>query len=115
MLYGPALEGNGFVGEHPSLSDRNLIPNIDFRQMYASILRDWFCVDEQTIKATTLLGREFSYIDLGFKCEQDAVVEIEEEEEEVEEVILVTEELENEEVVTQEEIENERSLLKKKL
>jgi len=95
MLYGPALKGSSFVGEHPSLSDRNLTPGIDWRQMYASVLRDWFCVDEQLIKATTLLGGEFSYLDLGFECETETFIEEEEEEivdtvdEQVEEEVIV--------------------------
>ncbi len=71
MLFGPALDGNGFLGKHPSLTtlneDGNIIYNIDFRQVYASILQEWLCIPASIVNQT-LLGRKFNKLDLGFSC-----------------------------------------------
>lgn len=71
MLFGTALDGNGFIGNHPDLSDLdktgNLKPNTDFRQMYTSVLKDWLCVDPELVNKA-LLGKNFDAIDLGFSC-----------------------------------------------
>lgn len=69
MLFGSVFNDNGFVGEHPDLSDsKNLLPTTDFRQMYATVLRDWLCVEEQVVKYA-MLGQEYDFLDLGFECE----------------------------------------------
>lgn len=71
MLFGPALEGNGFRGQHPDLNDPdetgNLKHSIDFRRLYATLLRDWLCVDA-TLTQEVLLGGDFSSVNLGFEC-----------------------------------------------
>jgi uncharacterized protein (DUF1501 family) len=45
----------GIIGENPTItgnetSQDNLPMQIDFRSVYGSVLRDWFCVDEETIR-----------------------------------------------------------------
>ncbi len=69
MLFGKALNGNGFIGEHPSLNDLdssgNVLINTDFRQVYASIMKDWIGVDEDLVNQV-LLGEEYNSLDLGF-------------------------------------------------
>jgi uncharacterized protein (DUF1501 family) len=45
----------GIIGENPIITGNetaqdNLPMQIDFRSVYGSVLRDWFCVDEDTIK-----------------------------------------------------------------
>ncbi|MCH9660076.1 MAG: DUF1501 domain-containing protein [Bacteroidetes bacterium] len=71
MLFGPALEGNGFVGEHPDLStwdqNDNLIPSTDFRDVYSSVLTNWFCLDPSVLDVI-LLGQTYENLDLGFDC-----------------------------------------------
>ena len=71
MFFGSGLNGNGFIGKHPDLSelDRagNLKPNYDFRQLYATVLKDWLCVDANLVN-TALLGKNFDTLDVGFTC-----------------------------------------------
>lgn len=45
----------GIIGDNPMISGNetpqdNLPMQIDFRSVYGSVLRDWFCVDEETIR-----------------------------------------------------------------
>jgi len=70
MFFGPAVNGNGFVGDDVNLTDLdpngNLNFKIDFRQVYATVLRDWMCADELT--TDTLLGGQYTKLSLGFEC-----------------------------------------------
>lgn len=72
MLFGPALNGNGFVGNHPDLStwdeDDNLIPSTDFRDIYNTVLTEWFCLDPSIVSAI-LLNETYDSLDLGLTCE----------------------------------------------
>ncbi len=72
MLFGPALNGSGFVGEHPDLLTwddyDNLIPSTDFRDVYASVLSNWFCLDQQVIDSI-LLNHNYQSLDLGLDCQ----------------------------------------------
>ena len=72
MLFGPALNGSGFVGEHPDLLTwddyDNLIPSTDFRDVYASVLSNWFCLDQQVIDSI-LLNHNYQSLDLGLNCQ----------------------------------------------
>ena len=72
MLFGPALDGNGFVNPHPDLStwdaNDNLLPSTDFRDVYSSVLTNWFCLDPSVID-TILLGQTYENLSLGFNCE----------------------------------------------
>ncbi len=76
LLFGPAIDNNGFVGTHPSLSNLdavgNLIHSIDFRQIYASVLQDWLCLDSTAVNQA-LLGQTFETLDLGFSCDSLSV------------------------------------------
>ena len=49
LFFGPALEDQGFVGTHPDLNalDANgsLTHHIDFRQIYATVMQEWLCID----------------------------------------------------------------------
>ena len=71
MLFGPGLEGNGFIGNHPSLTtldnNGNLVYNVDFRQIYATVMKEWLCIDANTVNQA-LLGGTYEAIDLGFNC-----------------------------------------------
>jgi len=72
ILFGPALEGSGFVNTHPELdvwdNNDNLIPSTDFRDVYNTVLTDWFCLDPSIVSAI-LLGQSYDQLDLGFNCE----------------------------------------------
>jgi len=71
MLFGPSIEGNGMVGEHASLSeltlDGDLNHHTDFRNVYATLLKEWMCVDP-TIVDGVILGQNYDSLDLGFSC-----------------------------------------------
>ena len=72
LLFGPGLEGSGLVGEHPDItewdSNDNLIPTSDFRDVYSTVLTDWFCLDPVVLDLI-LLGQTYENLDLGFNCD----------------------------------------------
>ena len=72
MVFGPAMQGNGFVGTHPDLQDPDQVGNLkystDFRQVYATMLKQWLCIDGGLVDEV-LLGQSFESVDLGFDCE----------------------------------------------
>ncbi len=74
MFFGTALNGNGFVGEHPDLNSLtrggNVTNTMDFRQVYASVMKDWLCIDEGMVGRALLDtdGGPFESLDLGFNC-----------------------------------------------
>ena len=71
LLFGPALQGNGVVGEAPDLNapDRNgnLAFSTDFRSVYATLLERWLCVPPGEVDG--ILGDSFPRLDLGFDCQ----------------------------------------------
>jgi len=71
LLFGPALEGNGVVGDKPDLQNLDLIGNLkfstDFRQTYATLLENWLCVSPALVN--TILGEDFIRLpELGLSC-----------------------------------------------
>jgi uncharacterized protein (DUF1501 family) len=70
LLFGNALNGSGFVGNHPNLNDLdhhgNLKPNVDFREVYASILENLFCIDSAVVDETLL--KNYNRVNLGIRC-----------------------------------------------
>lgn len=71
MLFGPELAGNGVVGDNPDLDDLDPVGNLkfstDFRQVYATLLENWLCVDPTTVN--NVLGDNFTRIpELGISC-----------------------------------------------
>ncbi|MFK5959621.1 MAG: DUF1501 domain-containing protein [Lutibacter sp.] len=70
LLFGKGLNGSGFVGNHPDLSDLdshgNLKPSNDFREVYASILENLFCIDSAIVDET--LRNEYNRLNLGITC-----------------------------------------------
>lgn len=72
MFFGTGLNGNGFIGEHPTLPDSpsvgfNAESTNDFRQIYSTVMKEWMCIDPTTVN-DALLGAEFESLDLGFSC-----------------------------------------------
>ncbi|MRT15508.1 DUF1501 domain-containing protein [Vitellibacter sp. q18] len=72
MLFGAGLDGNGFVGNHPNLTewdaDDNLIPTTDFRDIYSTVLTEWFCLDPSVV-STILLNQNYQTLDMGIACQ----------------------------------------------
>ena len=69
LLFGPSLNGSGFIGEHPSLSDLNrgnLKYTQDFINVYGTIMQEWLCIDPSVINQS--IPRPYTAIDLGFSC-----------------------------------------------
>lgn len=70
LMFGPALNGNEFVGEHPSLTDLdrgNLKSSTDFRDIYATVMSKWMCIDEAVV-SEALLNKPYEGLELGFDC-----------------------------------------------
>lgn len=72
LFFGSGLNGSAFVGEHPSLTeDANLRGNLDktmdFRDLYATVLAEWLCVDIPLVEQH-LLGHTYAPVNLGFNC-----------------------------------------------
>lgn len=80
MLFGSGLNGSGFVGEHPSLTATdpfgNLIYGQDFRNLYATIMIEWLCIDS-TVVNSALFNADYELVDLGFACNTASVNDFE--------------------------------------
>ncbi|WP_400076031.1 DUF1501 domain-containing protein [Winogradskyella sp. R77965] len=71
LLFGPAIDSNGFVGEHPDLENLDTNGNLnytqDFREVYATIMEDWLCIDSGLVNEA-LLNQNYNRLDLGISC-----------------------------------------------
>lgn len=71
MLFGPGLNGNGFIAKHPNLRSLNKKGNmsnsIDFRSVYASVLTDWLCSDVNDVNHS-MMGPDYDLLGLGLGC-----------------------------------------------
>ena len=70
ILFGACI-GNGIIGTNPQIPNQinnqaGLPMNIDFRDIYASILKDWFDVDQQVIQS--LFEQNITYYNLLQGC-----------------------------------------------
>lgn len=74
LFFGGGLNGNGFAGVHPDLKDTdqtgNLKPTIDFRQLYATVLKEWMCVNPEILDKV-MLSQSYKTLPLGFICSGD--------------------------------------------
>ncbi len=74
MFFGTGLNGSGFAGEHPDLNNLtrggNVTNTTDFRQVYATVMKDWLCIDEDLVGRALLdtNGGPFESLNLGFNC-----------------------------------------------
>ncbi len=78
MVFGPGLNGNGFIGKAPKFSDVDQVGNLkfqtDFREVYATVLEQWLCVPGAEVDE--VLGRPFNRIhSLGLSCNATPVFE----------------------------------------
>jgi len=73
LFFGDGLKGSGFVGKHASLeagdlvNGRDLKHHTDFRNVYATVLKEWMCVDERIVD-DLVLGGSYDTVSLGFEC-----------------------------------------------
>ena len=77
MLFGPGLNGNGFLGENPDMHNVDLAGNlhysVDFREIYATVLENWLCVEPDVVDG--VLGQTFDRLPLGLTCTPTPVYE----------------------------------------
>jgi hypothetical protein len=78
MLFGGGLNGNGFIGMHPSLSsldaNGNMIFSTDFRDVYSTVMKDWLCVPPAIVDQAMLNGN-YNTLNLGFNCTTAGIVD----------------------------------------
>jgi len=71
MLFGGGLNGNGFIGSHPSMTNLdangNMIYSTDFRDVYSTVMKDWLCIPTSVVDQAMLNGN-FNTLNLGFNC-----------------------------------------------
>jgi len=71
LFFGSGLNGSAFVGDHPTLDNPdgrgNLEYTMDFRDLYATVLAEWLCVDIPLVEQH-LLDHPYAPVDLGFNC-----------------------------------------------
>lgn len=79
FLFGEAVEG-GVLGDNPIIPgnaswEDNLPMQYDFRSVYASVLKDWFCVPDEELR--NILYRDYQALPLlnGVQCIPEAVRE----------------------------------------
>ncbi|MFM2395049.1 MAG: hypothetical protein RLZZ546_3032, partial [Bacteroidota bacterium] len=79
MMFGPALNGNGFLGEASNLKDLdnndNLKHHTDFRSLYATILESWLCIHSEDVNE--LLNGFYERLPLGIDCNNVSTQQIE--------------------------------------
>lgn len=72
LAFGKSLDGNGTVGDYPSLTDTdeygNMIFNIDFRHVYSTMFTEWLCLEDDM--ADDVLFKDFGDpLNFGFNCQ----------------------------------------------
>ena len=71
LFFGSGLNGSAFVGDHPTLDNPdgrgNLEYTMDFRDLYATVLAEWLCVDIPLVEQH-LLNHQYAPVNLGFNC-----------------------------------------------
>lgn len=79
MLFGGGLNGNGFVGTHPSLTNLdangNMIHSTDFRDVYSTVMTDWLCIPPATVNQALLNGN-YQTLNLGFNCATAGIIDV---------------------------------------
>lgn len=72
LFFGSGLNGSAFVGEHPALDEPNSRGNLeytmDFRDLYATVLAEWLCVDIPLVEQHLMDGYTYKPVNLGFNC-----------------------------------------------
>lgn len=71
FVFGKGVNGNGSLGGLPDLDDvdpnGNLKHTVDFRQLYATVLEQWLCIDPMLVD--NVMGQSFERLPgLGLSC-----------------------------------------------
>lgn len=79
LLFGEGLNGNGVLGENPDLHNLdpvgNLLHSVDFRQIYATILENWLCLETDLVD--NIMGQSFERMpELGIDCMATSVAAV---------------------------------------
>ncbi|MEO1436578.1 MAG: DUF1501 domain-containing protein [Bacteroidota bacterium] len=65
LLFGPGVNGSGFVGTRPDLRNPDAFGNLayhtDFKSIYATVLQDWMCLD--AVSVDSIMGASYPRID----------------------------------------------------
>lgn len=77
LAFGKGLEGNGTVGEYPSLTDTddngNMKFNVDFRHIYATLFTEWLCLEDAA--SDDIVFNDFGApLPFGFNCQEVSAV-----------------------------------------
>ena len=71
LFFGSGLNGSAFVGRTSTLDNPdgrgNLEYTMDFRDLYATVLAEWLCVDIPLVEQH-LLNHTYAPVNLGFNC-----------------------------------------------
>jgi uncharacterized protein (DUF1501 family) len=77
LLFGPGLEDNGMIGNHPDLqaldNRGNMKFDVDFRQVYSTIMKQWLCIEADVVDQALYGG--YADLDLGFGCVESLIEE----------------------------------------
>lgn len=79
MLFGGGLEENGFIGDGPDMVNVDQVGNLqfdtDFRQIYATVLENWLCVEPSLVDQ--VLGQTFDRMpELGISCNATSITTV---------------------------------------
>jgi uncharacterized protein (DUF1501 family) len=78
LLFGEGLNGSAIQGGRPNLNDldrnENTKYDVDFRDIYATILDYWLCIPSETVDQ--VLGRNSERLNLGFDCQPTGVTSL---------------------------------------
>ncbi|MDP5169600.1 MAG: DUF1501 domain-containing protein, partial [Bacteroidia bacterium] len=71
LMFGPGLQGNGLLGTQPDMRNPdqfgNLAYHTDFREIYATVLEQWLCLDPTLVDG--IMGQSFTRVrGLGIEC-----------------------------------------------
>ena len=72
LLFSPALDAQGFIGKHSDLNkldtNGNLEYGIDFREVYASVLKEWLCLNHGDVNRLLLNPSGLRNRNIGVLC-----------------------------------------------
>ncbi|MEM1325562.1 MAG: DUF1501 domain-containing protein [Bacteroidota bacterium] len=78
LLFGEGLNGSMIQGGRPDLNDLdqndNIKYDVDFRDIYATILDYWLCIPSDTVDQ--VIGRVSPRLNLGFDCQPTSVTSL---------------------------------------
>lgn len=79
FVFGKPVDGGKILGKNPTIAanvgvEDNLPMQYDFRSVYATILRDWFCLSDADVQ--TIMMKQFDYLNLFTQSCQNAGIHL---------------------------------------